>query len=361
MEVYQVGEDELSRVPESELSTEQELEEHLIKSRGAVIGDVKLLYIDRQGSPSEGGIFDILAVDGNGNLVIVELKRNKTPRDIVAQALEYVSTLRNESYDDLEDRYQSFLTTQGVERDDRKYGASLQTSHAEHFDVEDDPIPESAFNADQRLILVGTEFQAISLNMADFLRDHGIDVVCVEYQSFASDDGVQLLTTQCIRRPLSAEPTGTSSDDSETEADRTKREFWESVAEEVSSRQDTPLGAVNPGSSYHRDQATPVQDSIIRLSIDTQKRQVSVHLLIRDDRSLFAHFEDDSEAVEAELGTELEWVPPDQTNSSKERCKIRLTRSIDLDERTDWGEAVKWIVDRGEQFHTVFNKRLATY
>ncbi|WP_394295076.1 DUF4268 domain-containing protein [Halococcus thailandensis] len=164
-----------------------------------------------------------------------------------------------------------------------------------------------------------------------------------------------------MRRPLSTEPTGTSSDDSETEADKTKREFWESVAEEVSSRSDTSLGPVSSGSSYHRDQPTPLQDSIIRLSINTQKRQISVHLLIRDDWSLFDHLEDDAEAIEAELGTEIEWVPPDRTNSSKERCKVRLTRPINLDERTDWGEAVKWIVDRGEQFHAVFDDRLAAY
>lgn len=225
MEVYRIDDYELSRVPANELATEQELEEHLIKSRGAVIGDVELMYIDRQGTPEEGGIFDILAVDRNGDLVIVELKRDKTPRDIVAQALEYASGLRNDGYTTLENRFRDFLREHGLRDGDRgEETPSLQESHAAYFDREDDPVPQRAFNTDQRLILVGTEFRSVSLNMADFLRDHGIDVICVEYQSFASEDyDVQLLTTQSIRRPLSEEPTGTSSDDSETEADKTKR------------------------------------------------------------------------------------------------------------------------------------------
>ena len=360
MEVYQVEEDDLSRVHESELSTEQELEEHLIKSRGAVIGDVELLYIDRQGMPDEGGVFDILAVDQDGNLVVVELKRGKTPRDIVTQALEYVSTLRNESYDDLKDRYSSFLQTQGLKKDDKEDSASLQTAHADHFDTEDDPIPERAFNTDQRLILVGTEFRTVSLNMADFLRDHGIDVVCVEYQSFASGDDIQLLTTQCIRRPLSTEPTGTSSDDSETEADKIKREFWEDVAETIDSREDTSLVPVNPGTSSRQDQPMSLQTVDVRKAINTIEQQIHVFLLIRNDLELFGRLKADRESIQAEFDEELDWVSPEQTDSLKERCKIRLSRSIDLERRSDWEEAVRWIVDRAEQFQTTFECRLST-
>lgn len=76
MEVYRLD-NELTQVPASELATEQELDEYLITSSGAVVGDIELMYIDRQGAPEEGGIYDILAVDRDGDPVIVALKRDK--------------------------------------------------------------------------------------------------------------------------------------------------------------------------------------------------------------------------------------------------------------------------------------------
>ncbi len=38
-----------------------------------------------------GGRVDLLALDSKGALYVIELKRDKTPRDVVAQALDYAS------------------------------------------------------------------------------------------------------------------------------------------------------------------------------------------------------------------------------------------------------------------------------
>ena len=59
------------------------------------IVDPSLLVIGREVATSYGGRIDILAVDAVGNLVVIELKRDRTPRDVVAQALDYGSWVRN--------------------------------------------------------------------------------------------------------------------------------------------------------------------------------------------------------------------------------------------------------------------------
>ena len=210
MEVYLVEQDDMKRVPESELDTEANLEQRLVRTDGAKIGDVEVLYVGRQGSPGDGGIFDILGVDDRGNTVIVELKRDRAPRGIVAQALEYASEIRNVEYDYLNERYQEFLREeQGY--DDPSELPSLREAHREYFDL-DDTLSPREFNDEQRLVVVGTDFQDVSLNMADFLREHSIDVVAVEYSTYRDEnEGVELLTTDGVRRPLSEEPTTTTS------------------------------------------------------------------------------------------------------------------------------------------------------
>ena len=40
----------------------------------------------------------MLGVDKYGNTVIIELKRNKTPRETIAQLLEYASYVENLDY-----------------------------------------------------------------------------------------------------------------------------------------------------------------------------------------------------------------------------------------------------------------------
>lgn len=43
----------------------------------------RLLVIGRQVKTPHGKLIDLLAMDGEGNLHVLELKRDKTPRDVV--------------------------------------------------------------------------------------------------------------------------------------------------------------------------------------------------------------------------------------------------------------------------------------
>ena len=53
--------------------------------------DGKILIIGRQVLTNLGSLIDLLGLDTFGNTVIIELKRGKTPRETVAQLLEYAS------------------------------------------------------------------------------------------------------------------------------------------------------------------------------------------------------------------------------------------------------------------------------
>lgn len=61
---------------------------------------MRLLVIGRQVRTPHGKFIDLLAMDAEGNLRVLENKRDKTPRDVVAQVLDYgswVSTLDRET------------------------------------------------------------------------------------------------------------------------------------------------------------------------------------------------------------------------------------------------------------------------
>jgi RecB family endonuclease NucS len=63
-------------------------EEAILESNpDGIVEDGKLLIIGRQVITNLGSIIDLLALDRRGDVVVIELKRDRTPRDTLAQAL----------------------------------------------------------------------------------------------------------------------------------------------------------------------------------------------------------------------------------------------------------------------------------
>ena len=73
----------------SPLDFEQRLEDMLTEDPS--MSGTDLLIIGRQVQTSHGGYIDLLALDADGRTHVLELKRDRTPRDVVAQALDYGS------------------------------------------------------------------------------------------------------------------------------------------------------------------------------------------------------------------------------------------------------------------------------
>src|SRR5262245_7685948 len=72
---------------ESSLAKEQLLED-MIVAAPRLLSDEWML-IGRQEDTGFGGRIDLLAIAPDGSLVLIELKRNRTPREVVAQAIGY--------------------------------------------------------------------------------------------------------------------------------------------------------------------------------------------------------------------------------------------------------------------------------
>lgn len=77
------------RLATSQVDLERQLEDWIVADIGIVADDV--LVIGRQIITPSGTRLDLLGIDAAGNLVIVELKRDQTLRETVAQSIEYAA------------------------------------------------------------------------------------------------------------------------------------------------------------------------------------------------------------------------------------------------------------------------------
>lgn len=89
MRMWRIDGDEPRSLKSAMLPSEAELEDFLAKDP-SLLG-TPLLVIGRQVRTPYNKYIDLLAMDVEGNLHVLELKRDKTPRDVVAQALDYGS------------------------------------------------------------------------------------------------------------------------------------------------------------------------------------------------------------------------------------------------------------------------------
>jgi hypothetical protein len=125
---------------------EEAIEAWLEQNSKHIIENGGLLIIGRQLNTNFNTTIDLLGLDREGNVAVVELKRDKTPRDVLAQALEYASFAVTLNGDQLEDIYKQYT-------DDEN--ALLAEIHRSFFSLGEGEVV--SFNKNQRMVIVGSE------------------------------------------------------------------------------------------------------------------------------------------------------------------------------------------------------------
>src|SRR6266511_3294804 len=98
IEIWRFG-DNLARLSLSALDAESKLEDLIAKDVSVL--SPQLMLVGRQIPTAYGKFIDLLALDPTGRLTVIELKRDQTPREVVAQLLDYASWVQDLSYEDI--------------------------------------------------------------------------------------------------------------------------------------------------------------------------------------------------------------------------------------------------------------------
>ena len=188
--LWEIAEDDrLHECALSSLDLEARLETWL--ARDISILAPQLMVIGRQVETAFGGIIDLLCVDRAGNLVVVELKRDKTPREITAQCLDYASWIKDLSGDAISEIARSHL------------GAlSLDEAFRQRFGEE---LPE-AINENHSMLVVASRIDPASERIIKYLNTtYGVDINAVTFHYFRPGSGRELLARVFLIDPSDVE------------------------------------------------------------------------------------------------------------------------------------------------------------
>jgi Endonuclease NucS len=189
--LWKIENTQLRPLTRSKLDLEQRLE-GLLDGDVSVLAD-DLLVIGRQTLTEFGGYIDLLCLDRNGDVVIVELKRDKTPREITAQTLDYASWVRDLSRDAIVGIAEAYLAQRGLKLDEAfqaKFGSEL---------------PE-VLNENHRMLIVASAIDTSSERIINYLSDqYGVDINAATFHYFRMDDGQEFLARLFLIQPEAVE------------------------------------------------------------------------------------------------------------------------------------------------------------
>ena len=154
-----------------------------IASNPSIVGP-DLIIIGRQ-VPTKSGPLDLLAVDRDGNLVIIELKRDILPREALAQAIDYASDVAGWDIEKI-----------GV--------VCIRHTQKTLEDVLSDRFPDINLesinvNETQRIILVGFSIESSLERMIGWLSDnYTVNINAVVLNYIRAKSGEELLTRTTV-------------------------------------------------------------------------------------------------------------------------------------------------------------------
>ncbi|MFJ8254188.1 endonuclease NucS domain-containing protein [Streptomyces sp. NPDC094466] len=144
------------RVATRAMALESRLEE-LIEADSTILGQ-PLLLIGRQVQTDHGKIVDLLGLDAEGGLHVLELKRDRTPRDVVAQLLDYGSWVQDLGNEQVREIYGAYARSRGL-------AAELDEAFALRFGGS----PPEALNSTHTLTVVASEIDAATERIVTYL------------------------------------------------------------------------------------------------------------------------------------------------------------------------------------------------
>jgi len=162
----------------SRLASDQQLEDMIVRDSRILSGEWML--IGRQEITSHGGRVDLLAIAPDASLVLIELKRDRTPREIIAQALDYASWVEQLTPERVAQIFQRFSG-----------GKSLDVSFQARFGVE---LDEETLNQSHQIIIVAAELDPSTERIINYLNARDIAINVVFFQVF--DHGADKLLSR---------------------------------------------------------------------------------------------------------------------------------------------------------------------
>jgi len=169
------------RLKESSIKLEKNLEDWIVSDPNFLREG--LTIIGRQVKVS-GGFIDLLALDPNGRIIIIELKKGKLRRKTITQIIDYASSIDEMSEDELKNKVNDYLESQKL---------SMEETFS-NLNIDD------VFNKDPRdilLFVVGSTKESGLERIIAYLSDKfNLPISTITFDIFIQESGEKIIARE---------------------------------------------------------------------------------------------------------------------------------------------------------------------
>lgn len=199
--IWKMKDETTTRLNYSKFETEEKLEKTLMKDPSIISEDV--LIIGRQVATGHGKYIDLLGLDAEGNTVIFELKRDRTPREITAQIIDYASWVQTLTFADIVEIYEE------------KNEDLLEEAFVNRFETQ---LPEE-LNISHSMIIVTTELDNGTERIINYLStNYDVPINAVFFRCFKDEDSEYITRTWLIDPHITESKVVSKKNDKKTES-----------------------------------------------------------------------------------------------------------------------------------------------
>ncbi|MFN4060386.1 MAG: DUF4268 domain-containing protein [Paracoccus hibiscisoli] len=336
------------------------LQEWLANQPDALGEELLIIQKEFDGFEETRERLDLLALDKDGNLVVIENKLDDSGRDVTWQALKYTAYVSSLNKTQIVDIFQQYL--------DRFCGGGNAVARlCEFLEVED--LAEVSLNRDndQRMFFIAANFRREVTATVLWLLSRGITAKCFKVTPFMLGDELIIDIHQIIPTPEAADfmISMSNKDGEEKAAQDTQKHrhklrlaFWEEALAQLRADGITLYQNISPTKDHWLSAGSGVSSCPYNLIFSRDEARVELEMRRADtgaNKWLFDRLHSERAAIEAAFGQPLDW----RRMEDKKASKITFAQPFDGYDRSTWPEMISWLSEHVRKLETAFKEPLA--
>lgn len=292
---------------------------------------------------------DLLALDKDGNLVIIENKLDDSGRDVVWQALKYASYCASLTKAQIVDIYQQYLDRyEPVTGEVNLLNASARI--CEFLDAPDlDELKLNLGNS-QRIMLVAANFRKEVTSTALWLLGQGISIACFKITPYSLGEQLLINIDQIIPTPEAKElMIGINAKEAEEKTTEVvlknrhtvRREYWERALEAFQKSACQLYNNISTTKDHWLCAGSGVTGCPFSLIFNQKELRVELWLgraNSDENKWLFDELVKQKDQIDLAFGEPLEWLRLD----NKKQSRIQFSTKADGFNKDIWLDHITW-------------------
>ena len=343
-----------ARFADLALREREHLQEWLANQPDALGEDLLIIQKEFDGFADTRERLDLLAMDGDGQLVVIENKLDDSGRDVAWQALKYAAYVSSLTKAQILDIYQQYL-------DRHCGGGDARQNICDFLEVSD--LEDVVLNPgnSQRMIFIAANFRKEVTSTVLWLREHRIDARCFKVTPYLFGQDLLVDIQPVIPTPEAAEFM-ISMAEKENEAKATdgaqrhklRREFWAMALERLRAAGMTRFETVSPSKDNWINCGTGLGAAVYNTSFTQTAATAGVVINSSNkdrNKAIFDQLSARKAEIEQNFGGALLWQRMDDNKMS---C-VLVSQPFDGFNRDVWPEMAEWIAQTMLRVESAFS------